>query len=76
MILKEIFLTQADALGLYIWKPYTINTVFGEIMAVNEDSQFSIGDQIVFKEFSGGRWSFNGEKMLITPEKSIIATLS
>ena len=63
--------------GLVVSRLNVRNTVFGEILAIGENDQgLRVGDTIVFREFSGGRWSFLGEKTLITPMKDILATFN
>lgn len=77
VILKEIFLEEnAMASGLYVSRPNVANTVFGEVMAKYPSSKLEIGSKVVFIEYSGGRWSFQGEKALIVPEIAILATFS
>ncbi len=77
VILKEIFLEEdVEASGLYIIRPNVANTVFGEVMAKYPKSELEIGSKVVFREYAGGRWSFQGEKALIVPEVAILATFS
>ena len=77
VIIKEIFPEQeAMNSGLYINRPNVANTVFGEVMAKHSSSDLEVGVKVVFREYAGGRWSFKGEKALITPEIAILATFS
>lgn len=85
MVLQEIFAgkeycVQGTDVVLEIAYPYRSNTVFGKIMAIHPETQESLGagvsDVVVYREYSGGRWSFNGEKTLITPEHDILAKVA
>lgn len=77
VILKEIFLEeQAMNSGIYVIRPNVSNTVFGEVMAKYPSSELEVGSKVVFREYSGGRWSFQGERALIVPEVAILATFS
>jgi co-chaperonin GroES (HSP10) len=34
-----------------------------------------VGDAVVYREFGGGRWSFNGVKVLLTAATDILAVV-
>lgn len=61
--------------GLRIARLNVKNTVFGEILAIGEnDRGLRVGDKVVYKEFAGSRFSFNGEKTIVPPMSAILAT--
>ncbi len=78
VILKEQFLDETTDSGIVVVKPYVANTVFGKVIAMNVEDQFKSeffpGDNVVFREYSGGRWAFQGETVLITPLEAVLAT--
>ena len=82
LLLEEVFpsqehMVEGTDISLTIWKPYESNTVFGKILKIHDDTSkdlgVDVGDTIVYREYSGGRWAFNGVKTLLTPAKDILA---
>ena len=82
VVLKEVFANQEKAVAgtdvvITIVRPYVNNTVYGEVLRAHPDTQeeygIDLGDLVVFKEYSGGRWLFGNVKTLITPAKDILA---
>ena len=77
VIIEEDYAMETSPSGYFLVSSYKTNTVFGEIIAINiadsMKSQILPGDRIVYREFAGGRWSFQGRKLLITPLEAILA---
>lgn len=82
VVLKELFLnTEHSVLGtevvLAIARPFDTNTVHGEVMAIHDitsqELTVKVGDQVIYKEYSGGRWLLGGDPVLITPAEDILA---
>ena len=69
--------TYKDIAGmeLAIVKPGTSNTMYGELIAMSEESNLDveIGDKIIYREWSGGRWSLNNRVVLLLPEDDVLA---
>lgn len=55
------------------------NTTHAVVLAIHEDTKaeigVSVGDTIIFKEWSGGRWSFEGVPTLLTSSKDILGVI-
>ena len=53
------------------------HTVYGELMAihpsVSERLQVGLGDTVIYREWSGGRWDIQGEEVLIMKADDVIA---
>lgn len=82
VIIKENFVNLEHAVAgtsvvLAIARPFDTNTMHGEVAAIHpitaEETGLTTGDKIIYKEYSGGRWSFNGDKYLITDARDILA---
>jgi co-chaperonin GroES (HSP10) len=77
VVLQEQFIDETTSSGIIIAKPYVANTVFGRVVAINDIDAIKTGIEagmnIVYREYSGGRWSFIGSKVLITPLEAILA---
>ena len=84
VILKEKFVgmehhVPGTDVVLTIHRPYVHNSVFGTIIKVHPETSEEFGifkdDVVIYLEYSGGRWAFNGEKYLITPVYDILAKI-
>ena len=77
VVIEEDFLDEITQSGILVARPYASNTTYGKVVAINiqdiADHNIFPGDNIVYREYSGGRWSFNGSKVLIVPLDAIIA---
>lgn len=80
--LKELFVNNEHTVAgtdvvLAVARPFETNTMHGEVMAIHPMATkltgVGVGDIVIYKEFSGGRWSFNGDKFLITPLIDLLA---
>ena len=77
VILKEIFLNRTSG-ELFISEEWgTKNTLTAYVLKVHpetsEEFGFNEGDRVIFKEWSGGRWAFQGMPVLITEAENILA---
>ena len=63
--------------GLYTAALIDTHTVFGRVSAIHPDDEkilgIGAGEIIIYREWSGGRWSFLNEVRLLTPCKDILA---
>lgn len=82
VVLDEIFVGREHPVPgtevvLIIHRPYEVNTLHGRILAAHpvtlSELGAVVGDTIIYREWSGGRWSLNGRKVLITPVEDILA---
>ncbi len=82
VILEEIFegserKVPGTDLIIHISRPYVHNTMYGKILAIHpettEETGLDVGEVVVFREYSGGRWFFRDVKTLVTPVKDIYA---
>lgn len=84
VMLREQFLdrevTLTTGLVLQIARPYVSNTVYGQVVALSEQTAaelaVSVGDIVVYREYAGARWSFKGDVVLLTASKDILAIRS
>ena len=80
VILQERFIEDEErADGLTIARPGVVNTTTGVIVALSPETGaelgVSMGDNVVYREWQGGRWLFNGVPVLITASEHIVAKL-
>ena len=84
LVLEEVFLNLEKSIPgtdviLAIVRPYVSNTMYGSVLRIHPKTQrdygVTVGDTVIFKEFSGGRWMLDGIKTLITPVEAILATV-
>ncbi len=82
LLLKEMFVNDSHAVPdtdvvLAISVASAQNTMHAEVMAVHPDTGKELGvragDVVIYREYSGGRWSFNGERALLTQVRDILA---
>lgn len=63
-----------NGVDLRIARPGVSNTVYGKILAMNEEDTFvSVGDTIVYREWEGGRWNFDGQVVLLLQSEHVLA---
>ncbi len=79
VLLEEEFLDTTRTLGdvsIVIARPYDNHTTFGRVKAINELDAAKLGvvagNLVVYREWSGGRWLFNGVSALIAPIDAIL----
>lgn len=62
---------------LEIFRPKDIHTVYGQILGIHptasEELDIQVDDEIVYREWSGGRWDVQGEQVLIMKSTDILA---
>ena len=77
-VVEELFPHEVRA-GLEIIGEYRHNTVFGRVLRLHESDakRLDIGEGCVvaFREWSGGRWLFNGCPALVTGVDNILAVV-
>ena len=77
VLLEEIELPGTTESGLAIARPLTSNTTYGFIRAIHpktgEKLGVSVGDEVIFSEWQGSRWRFNGETLLMPGSEDILA---
>lgn len=78
VLLEERFVERQTPNGLVLVDaPGTVNTVTGKVLAVHKETAqelgISPGDTIVLREWSGGRWAFQGKPTLLTSADDILA---
>ena len=85
VIIEEEFLNREHHVPgtdvvLTIHRPHESNSVFGRIVSVHPETseEFLVykDDRVLYREYAGGRWAFNGVKYLITPIYDILAKIN
>ncbi len=79
VLLEEIF--PVERVGeLEIVRSLTRNTVLAEILAVHGDTArelgVTVGEQVILREWAGGRWAFGGQSTLLTESVDILARVT
>ena len=66
-----------DTQVLEIVRPKDNHTVYGQILSINskasEELGIQVNDEIVYREWAGGRWDIQGEQVLIMKLDDILA---
>ena len=84
VVLEEEFrnrehLVPGTDIVLIIHRPYEANSLYGRVLAAHpitlKELGAAVGDTIIYREWSGGRWALNGRKVLITPVEDILAII-
>ncbi len=82
VVLKELFVNKEHVVPgtdtvLSIARVRDTNTMRGEVLAIHDvtanELKIGVGDTVVYKEYSGGRWTLSGDVVLITPAEDILA---
>jgi co-chaperonin GroES (HSP10) len=83
VMLEELFRNTTYTVGpvvLEIARPYDRHTQFGRVLDIHpltaSDLGVAVGDEVVYREWSGGRWSMNGTRVLITQACDILAQVT
>ena len=63
--------------GIELALPVQVNTVYGRVVAVAAQDTVAIraGDQVIYREWEGGRWTFRGRQALLIGSEHILATV-
>ncbi len=79
VLLEEMF-PETRIGGLEVIRSQTVNTVVGKILALHPETALelgvAVGDTVIFREWQGGRWAFNGQSALLTESKDILAQVA
>ena len=55
----------------------TANTVYGQLVAAHYQTTqrmgIEVGDRVIYREWKGGRWDFNGETVLVMQAEHVLA---
>lgn len=71
---------EVSGIRLEIARPGVTNTVFGKVLAIHPDTakelHVATNDVVVYREWEGGRWDFNGDKALLIDSRHILAKVT
>ena len=78
VLLEEQFVGRQAPSGIVlIAAPGTTNTVTGRVLAVHVETAQELGicpgEVVIYREWSGGRWAFQGQPTLLTSSEDILA---
>ena len=77
VVVEELVLPELTMGGVVISRPYDRHTVFGRVRALHPETaailRIEVGDEIIYREWSGGRWALRDATVLIMPMESVLA---
>ena len=77
---EPLEMVELSGVQLEIARPHVRNSVFGRVLAINEldgvEIPVKVGELVVYQEWQGRRWDFNGEQALLMEVRHIVAKVN